>query len=227
MRLLHTFSLTAALFALTACGSADTAADAAADAGAADDAPIELTQPDPAALAAAAPDSFSLLFETSRGDFEVQVRRAWAPIGVDRLHYLATHGFYDGARFYRVVPGFMVQWGLSGRPAVDEAITQRPIQDDPVVETNRRGTLTFAKTGAPNSRTSHLFINFADNSGLDEQGFAPLGEVVSGMDVVDQINPDYGERPDQAILEDEGNRYLRAQFPALDSIVRVVVRPGL
>ncbi len=184
-----------------------------------------LLDPDPTALAAAAPDSFTLRFTTSKGDIEIRLRRAWSPLGVDRLHYLATHGFFDGARFYRVVPGFVVQFGLSGRPEVDRAFKRRMIADDPVTKSNRRGTLVFATSG-PDTRTTQLFINLADNSSLDRRGFSPMGEVVRGMDVVDQINSEYGEQSNvQGRIEREGNAFFRARFPALDSIVHVTITP--
>lgn len=187
--------------------------------------PSALLDPDPAALAAAAPDSFSLAFQTSKGDFEVRVRREWSPLGADRLYYLSQHGFFDGARFFRVMPGFMVQFGLSGRPEVDRAFKRRMIADDPVTKSNRRGTIVFATSG-PDTRTTQLFINLVDNAFLDEQGFSPMGEVVRGMDVVDQINSEYGERSNvQGRIEREGNAFFRARYPALDSIVTVVINP--
>ena len=184
-----------------------------------------LLDPDPAALAATAPDSFAIVFETSKGEVEVRVRRDWSPLGADRLHYLATHGFFDGARFFRVVPGFIVQFGLSGRPDVDRAFKRRMIADDPVTQSNRRGTLVFATSG-PDTRTTQLFINLADNASLDRRGFSPMGEVVRGMDVVDDINSEYEERSNiQGRIEREGNAFFRARFPALDSIVSVTVTP--
>jgi peptidyl-prolyl cis-trans isomerase A (cyclophilin A) len=164
------------------------------------------------------------VFATSKGEIEVRMHRDWSPLGVDRLHYLAANGFFDGARFFRVVPGFVVQFGLSGRPEVDDAFKPLMIDDDPVTQTNRRGTIVFATSG-PNTRTSQLFINLVDNASLDEQGFSPMGEVVRGMDVVDQLNPEYLEQPSQGRIEREGNAYLRARFPALDSITAVTIRP--
>ncbi len=184
-----------------------------------------LLNPDPAALAATAPDSFTLALQTSKGEIEVRVRRDWSPLGADRLHYLATHGFFDGARFFRIVPGFIVQFGLSGRPDVDRAFKRRMIADDPVTQSNRRGTLVFATSG-PNTRTTQLFINLADNPSLDRRGFSPMGEVVRGMDVVDRINAEYGEQSNiQGRIEREGNAFFRARFPALDSIVHVTITP--
>ncbi len=211
------------LLVQAACGNRDTAVDSSAEVQS--DLPAALVSPDPAALAAAAPDSFNLVFATSKGDVEVRLRREWSPLGVDRLHYLATNGFFEGARFFRVVPGFVVQFGLSGRPDVDEAFKRLMIADDSVRETNRRGTLVFATSG-PNTRTTQLFINLADNAPLDERGFSPMGEVVRGMDVVDQINSEYGEQSNiQGRIEREGNDFFRERFPALDSIISVRVVP--
>ena len=204
---------------LAACQPAATA-----DRDGGEPAPAALLTPDPSALAAPAPDSFSLVFATSKGEIEVRLHRDWSPLGVDRLHYLAVNGFFDGARFFRVVPGFVVQFGLSGRPDVDAAFKPLMIDDDPVTHSNRRGTLVFATSG-PNTRTSQLFINLGDNPDLDEQGFSPMGEVVRGMDVVDQLNAEYGEQPRQFFIESKGNAYLRDNFPALDSISSVTVRP--
>lgn len=189
-----------------------------------------LLTPDPAALAAPAPDSFTVLLTTSEGEIEIRVRRAWAPLGADRVHYLATHGFFDGNRFFRVLPGFIVQFGLKGDPAVDAALDAHKIADEPVRTSNRRGTVTFAM-GGPNTRTTQLFINLADNANLDAMGFAPVGEVIRGMDVLEKFHSDYGEGapfgpgPDQAMIMRDGNRYLRMNFPLLDSIATAVVRP--
>ncbi len=222
MRKLH-FTPIAILAALLACGERETGTTQQPGAPAA--APAQLLSPDPVALAAAAPDSFMLTFATSKGDIELLVRREWSPLGVDRLHYLASNGFFDGARFFRVVPGFVVQFGLSGRPDVDAVFKRLMIDDDSVRVTNRRGTLVFATSG-PNTRTSQLFINTADNGVLDAQGFSPMGEVVRGMDVVDQINAEYGEQSNvQGRIEREGNDFFRQRFPALDSIVSVRITP--
>lgn len=192
-------------------------------------APALLT-PDSAALAAPAPDSFTVVLTTSKGEVEIRVRRAWAPLGADRLHYLALNGFFGGARFFRVLPTFIAQFGLSGVPAVDSAFDRLPIADDPVRTQNRRGTLVFATAG-PNTRTTQLFVNLADNAQLDALGFAPIGEVVRGMDVVAQLYAGYGEGvpygpgPDQRRIGAAGNRYLRTAFPLLDSISSVTLRP--
>lgn len=179
----------------------------------------------PDTLHAKAPDVYDVKFDTTRGDFVVQVTRAWAPIGADRFYNLVKHGYFTGAAFFRVVPGFIVQFGLSADPAVNRAWRSANIKDDPVTQSNKRGTLTFATAG-PNTRTTQLFINFADNSGLDRQGFAPFGLVTSGMDVVDKIYSGYGERPDQGAITTQGAAYLEKNFPKLDTIKSATVVPA-
>lgn len=179
-----------------------------------------LLTPDSAKLNAAAPDSFVVTFTTSKGPFDVKVHRAWAPHGADRLYYLVANGFFEGARFYRVMPGFMAQFGANGKPAVDAAWENRVIPDDPVKHSNTRGILTFAARSSPNSRSTHLFINYANNAQLDGMAFAPLGQVLGeGMKTVDAVFPGYGETPDQGRIASEGNAYLARDFPKLDSIV--------
>jgi peptidyl-prolyl cis-trans isomerase A (cyclophilin A) len=164
-----------------------------------------------------APATFHVSFDTSRGPVMIEVTRADAPTGADRFYNLVKAKYFDGARFFRVIPGFMAQFGLAADPAVSKT-WDVPIQDDPVKASNVRGTLTFAATGAPNSRSTQLFINFGDNSRLDSQRFAPFGKVVSGMEFVDQIYSGYGENPDQGRIETEGNTYLEKEFPSLDYI---------
>jgi peptidyl-prolyl cis-trans isomerase A (cyclophilin A) len=177
-----------------------------------------------------APDSFSVAMTTSAGDVDIVVRRAWSPRGADRFYWLSSHGFFDGARFFRVLPGFVAQFGLAGIPAVDKAWDNRAIADDPATQPNKRGTLVFAM-GGPNTRTTQLFINLADNAQLDKMGFSPLGEVRRGMDVVAKFYGDYGDGapygpgPDQNDIKRDGNRFLTAAYPKLDSIVKVVVTP--
>jgi peptidyl-prolyl cis-trans isomerase A (cyclophilin A) len=165
-----------------------------------------------------APDTYRVNFDTSRGPFVVEVSRAWAPLGADRFYTLVQQKFFDGARFFRVVPNFMVQFGLAGDPAVTKKWEGTEFPDDPVTMHNTRGTISFATRG-PRSRTTQVFINFGDNSGsLDPQGFSPFGHVVSGMDVVDKIYPGYGEQPDQGRVTTEGNAYTQKEFPQLDYI---------
>jgi peptidyl-prolyl cis-trans isomerase A (cyclophilin A) len=179
----------------------------------------------PASLRAKAPDLFKAQFTTAKGDFVVEVHRDWAPHGADRFYNLVRSGFFDGVAFYRVHPGFMVQFGISPKPAVTKAWASANIQDDPVMGTNKRGMVTYAMTSQPNSRSTQLFINFGDNKFLDSMRFAPFGEVVSGMDVVDMLYSGYGEippmggkGPDPDKLEAEGDAYLLKSFPMIDKI---------
>jgi len=164
-----------------------------------------------------APDVYRINFDTSRGPFVVEITRDQAPNGADRLYNLVKAKYYDGSRFYRVVSGFMVQWGAAADPK-DSQHWDQGIPDDPVKATNARGAVTFAASSQPNSRTTHLFINFADNARLDQMGFAPVGKVVSGMENIDQIYSGDGERPDQGAIKEAGNEYLQKEFPNLDYI---------
>ncbi|HXT17046.1 MAG TPA: peptidylprolyl isomerase [Gemmatimonadaceae bacterium] len=164
-----------------------------------------------------APDSFRVVFETSRGKFVVQAIKAWAPIGVERFYRLVNDGFYDDNRFFRVVPGFVVQFGLNGEPKKNDAWDDKRLPDDSVRQSNARGTITFATEG-PRTRTHQLFINLADNARLDKMGFAPFGKVVEGMDVVDSLYSAYGEDPEQHFIMTMGNSYLSRLFPKLDYI---------
>lgn len=181
-----------------------------------------LLNPQSPAMQAKAPETFNARFETSAGAFTVQVTRAWAPVGADRFYNLVKNGFFDGTRFFRVVPGFVVQFGLSGEPAISARWHLASIPDDPVQQHNTRGTITFATAG-PATRTTQLFINFGDNVNLDGQGFSPFGRVVDGMGVVDKIYAGYGERPDQGLIESQGNAYLASRFPRLDSIAKATI----
>ena len=179
-----------------------------------------------------APDTFLARFETSAGDFAIQVIRAWAPIGADRFYNLVRHGYYDDSRFHRTVPDFIVQWGLAGDPEVTAAWLGQTIADDEaVVASNVRGTIAFAFTD-PNTRTTQVYINVVDNSRLDAQGFPPFGRVVEGMDAVDRIYSGYGEnsgggvrRGDQSAIVAGGNAYLDREFPLLDRLIRARVEP--
>ncbi|HEY5166893.1 MAG TPA: peptidylprolyl isomerase [Pseudolabrys sp.] len=175
-----------------------------------------------------APATYKVRFDTSKGAFVLQVTRAWAPLGADRFYNLVKSGFYDNVRFFRVISGFMVQFGISGDPALMAGWRDAPIQDDPVTQSNKRGTITFAMAG-PNTRTTQVFINFADNDRLDASGFAPFGRVVSGMEVVDKLNPEYGEGaprgrgPDQSRMQREGNAYLAKEFQRLDLVKKATI----
>lgn len=164
-----------------------------------------------------APDSYKVKFETSKGDFVVEVTRKWAPRGADRFYALVKKEFYKDCRFFRVVPNFMVQFGINGDPDIQKDFREDTIKDDPVVASNTRGFITYATSG-PNSRTTQLFINFKDNGFLDSQGFAPFGRVVEGMKVVDSINSEYREQPNQGAIQSQGNAYLKQTFPRLDYI---------
>lgn len=172
-----------------------------------------------------APERFKVLFETTAGDFVVEVERSLAPLGADRFYNLVGAGYYDGVRFFRVVPGFVVQFGLSGDPEVAAAWRGARIEDDPVVASNTRGTLTYAMAG-PGTRTVQVFLNLGDNARLDGQGFAPFGRVTGGMDAVDRIYGGYGDGaprgqgPDQGRIGQEGEAYLAAEFPRLDQVIR-------
>ncbi len=164
-----------------------------------------------------APEEFLARFETTNGAFTVQILRAWAPYGADRFYNLVEQGYYDGCRFFRVVKNFIVQFGINGDPKISAAWRSARIQDDPVRQSNGRGSITFAMAG-PNTRTTQLFINLKDNTPLDRQGFAPLGKVVSGMNVVDSLYSGYGEKPNQQNIQMQGNVYLEQNFPNLDYI---------
>jgi peptidyl-prolyl cis-trans isomerase A (cyclophilin A) len=185
---------------------------------------------DPAALTEKAPASYKVKFDTSKGAFVVQVNRDWAPNGADRFYNLVKNGFYDDTRFFRVISGFMVQFGINGDPKLSPAWRAARIPDDAVKQSNKRGNITFATSG-PNSRTTQVFINFRDNAGLDGQGFAPFGQVVSGMDVVDKLHAGYGEGapngrgPEQGRVQGEGNAYLKKDFPQLDFIKKASIEP--
>jgi peptidyl-prolyl cis-trans isomerase A (cyclophilin A) len=172
---------------------------------------------DPSKAAAKAPDTFRANFSTTKGDFVIEVHRAWSPNGADRFYNLVKMGFYDDTRFFRAVDGFMVQFGISGDPAVNTKWQEQGITDDPVKQSNKRGLVTFAQRPTPNSRTTQVFINYGDNSRLDNS-FAPFGQVVQGMDVVDGFYKGYGEAPNQALIQSKGNAYLDSAFPNLDGV---------
>ncbi len=217
-----------ALSAATALGACDTnepdpPVETAAEAG---KILLDLAHP---AWQGEAPESFQARFETSQGTFIIEVHRAWAPIGADRFYNLVRHGFYDGQRFSRVIPDFIAQWGLSGDPEVTRAWRGQTIPDDPVVESNTRGAIAYAMTG-PDTRLTQVYISLVDNSRLDEQGFAPFGRVVEGMDVVERLYGGYGEEAgggmragNQGPVEEGGNAYLQANYPELDYITHAFV----
>ncbi len=186
----------------------------------------------PAAAPKPVPASYRVKFETSRGTFVVEVTKAWAPEGAERFYRLVEKEFYDGTRFFRVVRNFVVQWGINGDPAVEARWRNLTMRDDPVAQSNKRGTITFANAG-PDTRTTQVFINLKDNTRLDASGFAPFGQVIEGMDNVDHFYNSYGDAPprgygpDQNLIETQGNAYLDARFPRLDYIRRArIVTPG-
>ncbi len=184
----------------------------------------------PASLKEQAPAAYKVKFTTTKGDFVVEVTRAWSPRGADRFYNLVKHHFYDGASFFRVLPGFVAQFGISANPAVSKAWANATIPDDPVTQSNLRGYLTFATSG-PNTRTTQIFINLADNASLDSMGFSPFGKVVEGMEVVEKFYSGYGEGapqghgPDQQRITNEGKAYLEKNFPSLDSVKTAAIAP--
>jgi peptidyl-prolyl cis-trans isomerase A (cyclophilin A) len=175
----------------------------------------------PSKLKEVAPATYNVQFDTSVGTFVVQVTRAWAPKGADRFYNLVKNGYYDNSRFFRVIPNFMVQFGINGDPKIQSAWREANITDDPVTQSNTRGFITFATAGR-NSRTTQVFINYRDNSRLDGDGFAPFGQVISGMEVVDKINAEYREQPLQELIQSQGNAYLN-KFPKLDYIKKASI----
>ena len=187
--------------------------------------------PSPGDATATAPAVYKVKMSTTKGDFTIEVHRDWAPLGADRFYNLVKLGYFTDVAFFRVVKGFMVQFGIHGDPAVNKAWRTARIQDDPTgKQSNTRGMVTFAM-GGPNTRTNQVFINYADNSRLDTMGFPPFGKVVQGMDVVDAIEGMYGEGapqgngPRQGRIQSEGNAYLKASFPKLDYIKKATVLP--
>ena len=177
----------------------------------------------PSSLNAQAPALFKVKFTTTKGDVVIEVHRDWAPLGADRFFNLVKNGFYDDATFFRVLPGFMAQFGIHAKPAVSKVWEPATIKDDPATQSNKRGYVSYATSG-PNTRTTQMFINFGDNSQLDRQGFSPFGMVTEGMDVVDKLYSGYGEGapggsgPEQGRIQHEGKAYLDKDFPQLDSI---------
>jgi peptidyl-prolyl cis-trans isomerase A (cyclophilin A) len=180
---------------------------------------------DPAALNEKAPDVFRAKFETSKGDVIVEVHRAWDPTGADRFYNLVKNAYFDGCRFFRVVPGFIVQFGMHGDPEIGGVWRTAYMKDEPVEVGNTRGTLVYAKPASPaDRRTTQLFINLGDNSrSLDRQGFSAFGKVIEGIELVDAITAEYGQRPNQAMIAKEGNAYLQREFPNLDFIKKATL----
>ncbi len=169
-------------------------------------------------------EKFRVRFETSKGEFVIEVTPSWAPRGAAQFRELVESGFYDDCRVFRVLPGFMAQFGINGDPAIQAKWRERRIPDDPVIQSNKRGNVTFATSG-PNSRTTQIFINYADNSYLDPDGFAPFGRVIEGMDVVESLYSGYGGAPsdEQPTIQQQGNEFLNKEFPKLDYITRTTL----
>lgn len=194
--------------------------------------PAKTSLMNPASLNQKAPEVYKAKFTTTKGIFVVEVTRAWAPLGADRFYNLVKYGYFTDASFFRVIPRFMVQFGINAKPAVNAVWQPAVIQDDPAKQSNKRGFLSFA-TGGPNTRTTQIFINFADNTFLDSQGFSPFGQVTEGMDVVDKLYSGYGEGapqgsgPEQGRIQNEGKPYLDKTFPKLDSIKTAVIMSAL
>jgi cyclophilin family peptidyl-prolyl cis-trans isomerase len=214
--------MVAVMSALAGCGAPEREAPAPSSE------PSQASEPtspllDPAQAQETAPDTFRARFETTKGKFTIEVVRDWAPRGADRFYNLVKLGFYDDVALFRIVEGFVAQFGINGDPAVSRAWGDARIPDDPVVQSNTRGMVTYAKTNAPHSRTTQLFINYADNDNLDGYGFAPFGRVVEGMDVVDSFFAGYGENVDQGAAERRGNDYFRNERPKLDFIERATL----
>ncbi len=185
---------------------------------------------DPSKATETAPAVYKAKFETTDGDFVIEVHRDWAPLGADRFYNLVKIGFYDDVSFFRVIDGFMVQFGISGYPDVSGRWREANLKDDPAKESNKKGMVTFATAG-PNSRTTQVFINFSDNTNLDAMGFTPIGRVVEGMDVVEKLYKGYGEGaptgrgPDQRKLQTQGTVYLKKDFPELDYVKKATIVP--
>jgi peptidyl-prolyl cis-trans isomerase A (cyclophilin A) len=181
---------------------------------------------DPASLNQKAPATYKAKFLTTKGDFVVDVTRAWAPLGADRFYNLVKNGYYNNCVLFRVVPGFVVQFGINGSPKISAPWEHANLPDDPVLQSNKLGTITYATAG-PNSRTTQVFVNLGDNSRLDGQGFAPFGQVIEGMDVIQKFDSEYDDQPTnmQDQIQSQGNVFLKAHFPNLDSIKTAVIVP--
>jgi peptidyl-prolyl cis-trans isomerase A (cyclophilin A) len=223
----------AASLALGACGKSPEPSNDSTPTPAASSAPAASSTPrpsgplssvahpdllDPSKASEKAPDVFKAKFATTKGDFVVEVHRDWSPSGADRFYNLVRMGFYDDTRFFRAVNGFMVQFGISGDPAVTRKWTTATIPDDPVKQSNKAGYVTFAKTGMPNSRTTQIFVNTVDNGRLDAMGFAPFAQVVQGLEIVNALYNGYGEGLNQSAIQTQGNEYLDTKYPKLDSV---------
>jgi peptidyl-prolyl cis-trans isomerase A (cyclophilin A) len=221
------FALTPLLVVAAAC--TQKAPEPAATAPAAQTTSAKEISPDmeklknPALANEKAPENFKVKFNTTKGSFTLEVTRAWSPLGADRFYNLVKAGFFTDIAVFRVIDGFMAQFGIHGDPAISAVWRGARIQDDPVKQSNGRGYISYAMAG-PNTRTTQFFINFGNNASLDGMGFSPFGKVTEGMDVVDSIYSGYGEGaprgmgPDQGMVQMQGNEYLKKSFPKLDYI---------
>jgi peptidyl-prolyl cis-trans isomerase A (cyclophilin A) len=180
---------------------------------------------DPSTMKSIAPAVYKVKFATTQGDLVIQVTRAWAPLGADRFYNLVRGGFFTGAPFFRVIPGFMAQFGINTNPKVSAVWMNQNLIDDPVKQSNKRGFVTFAKTSMPNTRSTQIFINYGDNARLDADGFAPFGEVIEGMDVADKFNSEYGGNPDQGALQQLGKPWIDKNMPKVDLIKTAAIVP--
>ena len=221
-----------ASFALVSCSKAEPTNNAAENKSVSTPTPASGFA-DPAKLTEKAPETFKAQFDTTKGKFTIEVTRSLSPNGADRFYNLVRSGYFKDVAFFRVVSGCMCQFGMHGDPAVTEKWSNARIQDDPVVGSNTRGTITFAM-GGPNTRSTQFFINFGDNTRLDGMGFSPFGKVVEGMDVVDKINGEYGDMPQQGgngpnpeFIAQQGNVYLKKVFPNLDYIKSASIVPAV
>jgi len=177
------------------------------------------------AAPAKSPAHYDVTFTTTKGPFTVSVERAWAPRGADRFYELVRTGYYDGDRLFRVIPGFVVQWGIAPKPSISKKWANAEIQDDPVKRSNVPGTISFAATSQPNSRTTQVFVNLGNNANLDSYGFAPFGKVTRGMNVLKRLYNGYREQPTgtQQQMTEQGEAFVKRTYPKLDRILRARV----
>ncbi len=217
MKTLRTLTTTLlAAVVIAGCGNGDSVDAANTDATERNKVLMDADSPE---MKKQAPAAFMARFDTNKGAFVIAVERKLSPHGADRFYNLVRNGYFDGNKFFRVLPGFIVQWGMNGDPAINKIWSESRILDDPVQISNKKGTITFAKPGSPNARSTHLFINYADNNNLDGQGFAPFGHVSEGMEVVEAINSEYKQAPKQGMIFEGGNAYLNEHYPNLDTIL--------
>lgn len=181
---------------------------------------------DPSTLKARAPEIYKVKLDTTKGDVIIQVTRAWAPNGADRFYNLVRAGYFTDMPIFRVIAGFMAQFGVSARPEVSRVWAQASMPDDPVKQSNKRGMVTYAAASAPNTRSTQIFINYGDNSRLDADRFAPFGQVIEGMENVDKFYSGYGDSPDQMRFGAQGKAYIDRSFPKLDKIITATIVPA-